>query len=88
MNFTRTVHPKHAPILGLFLNGYEPMRRQMDDACRKTLLDIAPLVFSKWYFTTLAPDTILSPANIIGMEISDAEKNTDCVNFIISLCRI
>ena len=49
MKFTRTVHPKHAPILGLFLNGYEPMRRQMDESCRKALLEIAPLVFSKWY---------------------------------------
>ena len=41
---TNSVQAKHAPLLGLFLNGYENMRQQMDAPCRRPLLEIAPLV--------------------------------------------
>ncbi|MBR3992421.1 MAG: hypothetical protein IKI92_01005, partial [Anaerotignum sp.] len=63
MKTERPVKPKHAPLLGLFLNGYEHMRQKMDEPCRRPLLEIAPLAFGKWYYTALANETILSPAN-------------------------
>ena len=68
MKTARPVKPKHAPLLGLFLNGYETMREKMDDPCRRPLLDIAPLAFGKWYYTALANETILSPANILDLD--------------------
>ena len=74
MKQARPVQPKHAPLLGLFLNGYENMRQKMDAPCRRPLLDIAPLAFGKWHYTALASETILSPANILAL---DLEKDGD-----------
>ena len=74
MKQARPVQPKHAPLLGLFLNGYENMRQKMDAPCRRPLLDIAPLAFGKWLYAALAPETILSPANILAL---DLEKDAD-----------
>jgi len=72
------VKPKHAPLLGLFLNGYEHMRQKMDEPCRRPLLDIAPLAFGKWYYTALANETILSPANILSLDFpADANDTTE-----------
>ena len=45
---TPSVQAKHAPLLGIFLNGYENMRQKMDAPCRRPLLEIAPLVVSFW----------------------------------------
>ena len=70
------VKPKHAPLLGLFLNGYDHMRQKMDEPCRRPLLDIPPLAFSKWYYTALANETILSPANILGLDFPSDNENT------------
>ena len=70
MKTARPVKAKHAPLLGLFLNGYEEMRQKMDESCRRPLLDIAPLAFSKWYYTALAQETILSPE--VRKTITDA----------------
>ena len=71
---TNSVQAKHAPLLGLFLNGYENMRQKMDAPCRRPLLEIAPLVFGKWYYAALAKETILSPANLFAL---DLQKDTD-----------
>lgn len=73
---TNSVQAKHAPLLGLFLNGYENMRQKMDAPCRRPLLEIAPLVFGKWYYAALAQETILSPANLFALDLqrdSDAK---------------
>ena len=40
MKQARPIQAKHAPLLGLFLNGYENMRQKMDEPCRRPLLDI------------------------------------------------
>ena len=79
MKTARPVKAKHASLLGLFLNGYEEMRQKMDEPCRRPLLDIAPLAFSKWYYTALAQETILSPANILGLDFHhlDADDKTE-----------
>ena len=78
MKTARPVKAKHAPLLGLFLNGYENMRQKMDEPCRRPLLDIAPLAFGKWYYTALANETILSPANILDLDFHpDAEDKTE-----------
>lgn len=74
MKTERPVKPKHAPLLGLFLNGYEHMREKMDEPCRRPLLDIAPLAFGKWYYTALANETILSPANILDLDFHADDK--------------
>ncbi len=78
MKTARPVKAKHAPLLGLFLNGYENMRQKMDEPCRRPLLDIAPLAFGKWCYTALAHETILSPANILSLDFpSDADDTTE-----------
>ena len=76
MKTAKPVKPKHAPLLSLFLNGYETMRQQMDEACRRPLLDIAPLAFGKWYYTALAEETILSPANILELDLNTDADHT------------
>ncbi len=77
MKPTKTVQAHFAPLLGFFLNAYEPLRQKMDPATHRPLLEVAPLAFSKWYYTTLASDTILSPANIIGKYLHGAEEDTE-----------
>jgi hypothetical protein len=54
------------------------MRQKMDEPCRRPLLDIAPLAFGKWYYTALANETILSPANILSLDFQyDADNKTE-----------
>lgn len=78
MKTARPVKAKHAPLLGLFLNGYENMRQKMDEPCRRPLLDVAPLAFGKWYYTALANETILSPVNILDLDFkTDADDTTE-----------
>lgn len=77
MNSAKPAQPKHLPLLELFYNGYETLRRKMDEPAQAPLLKMAPLAFSKWYYTALAADTILSPANIIGMDLSGTDENTE-----------
>ena len=50
------------------------MRQKMDAPCRRPLLEIAPLVFGKWYYAALAKETILSPANLFAL---DMQKDSD-----------
>lgn len=74
MRAAKHTPPRHLPLLGLFFNNYEAMRQKMDAETQPALLDIAPLVFSKWFYTSLATDTILSPANIIGKDLGDPSR--------------
>lgn len=77
MKPTKTVQAHLAPLLGFFLNAYEPLRQKMEPVCHRPLLDAAPLAFSKWYYTALAEETILSPANIIATFLHGAEADTE-----------
>ena len=78
MKSAKPVQPKHASLLSLFLNGYETMRQKMDEPCRRPLLDVAPLVFGKWCYTALAQETILSPANLLALDLeTDADDKTE-----------
>ena len=77
MKPTKTVQAHLAPLLGFFLNAYEPLRQKMPPACQRPLLDVAPLAFSKWYYTALASDTILSPANVVGNFLHGAQEDTE-----------
>ncbi|MDO4530994.1 MAG: hypothetical protein Q4C06_03350, partial [Bacillota bacterium] len=75
MKTEKPVKVKHAPLLGMFLDGYENMRQKMDAPCRRPLLDAAPLAFGKWYHSALANETILSPANILSLDFSHEEDD-------------
>ena len=78
MKTEKPVKAKHAPLLGIFLDGYENMRQKMDAPCRRPLLDTAPLAFGKWYHSALANETILSPANILSLDFSaEADEKTE-----------
>lgn len=80
---TNSVQAKHAPLLGLFLNGYENMRQQMDAPCRRPLLEIAPLVFGKWYYAALAKENHPFPCQslCIGFAKGFRCKNRICVYY-------
>lgn len=75
MNQKQTTQPRHIELLSLFLNGYTGMCAHMDLTCQKGLKEASPLVFSKWYYTAIAADTLLSPANIIAQDLNS--KNED-----------
>lgn len=78
MKLAKPVKTEHVALLRLFLNGYDTMRQKMDAPCRRPLLEIAPLVFGKWYYTALANETILSPANLLDLELKqDADDQTE-----------
>lgn len=62
----------HEKLLRLFLDEYPSTCKHMDASCHEGLRDIAPLVFAKWYYTTLSTDTLLSPANIIWQDMSQS----------------
>lgn len=77
MKSAKRTLPRHMPLLGLFLNEYEGMRQKMDAETLPPLLEIAPLVFSKWYYTALAANTILSPANIISKDLEEKGEGSE-----------
>ena len=77
MNQKQITQPRHNHLLSLFLNGYTSMCAHMDLACQKGLKDAAPLVFSKWYYTAIAADTLLSPANIVGQDLDNQNEGKE-----------
>lgn len=72
MKYKQNINPRHSHLLSLFINGYTSMCAHMDSSCQKGLKDAASLAFSKWYYTAIAEDTLLSPANIISQD-SDSQ---------------
>ncbi len=78
MKPAKRIRPRHLPLLEMFLNEYEAMRQKMDAEAMPALLEIAPLIFGKWYHSALVAETILSPANIIS---KDLEKSGSCSEF-------
>lgn len=74
MNHKQLTLSRHKQLLDFFLNGYATMCAHMDTSCQQGLKDAAPLVFSKWYYTATAANTLLSPANIIGQNM-DGKKD-------------
>ncbi len=65
---------QHKQLLHLFTTEYEKYVSHMDKETQKELRQVAPMVFAKWYHTTLAPDTILSPINIISLDFDTENK--------------
>lgn len=70
---TNTNVSAYQKLLELFTTEYEKYFSYMDIDCQPALLDLTPLVFAKWYHTALAEETILTPANIINMELADEQ---------------
>ena len=62
---------RHEDLLQLFTTEYEKYASRMDPEAMDGLWDIAPMVFSKWYYTALTGETILTPANIIHCDEED-----------------
>ena len=62
---------RHEDLLQLFTTEYEKYASRMDPEVMDGLWDIAPMVFSKWYYTALTGETILTPANIIHCDEED-----------------
>ncbi len=62
---------RHEDLLQLFTTEYEKYASRMDLEAMDGLWDIAPMVFSKWYYTALTGETILTPANIIHCDEED-----------------
>ena len=68
---------RHAHLLQYFLESYTDMVNHMDDHLQTALADLAPLVFAKWYHTALTADTILSPANILTMDLKSNDTSAE-----------
>lgn len=71
-----TDQPRHEDLLQLFTTEYEKYASHMDPEVTDGLWDIAPLLFSKWYYTALTGETILTPANIIQCDTEDPAAET------------
>ena len=57
MKPAKRIRPRHLPLLEMFLNEYEAMRQKMDAEAMPALLEIAPLIFGKWYHSALVAET-------------------------------
>lgn len=79
MKYEQTTQPRHNQLLSLFLNGYTDMVAHMDSFCQKGLKETAPLAFSKWYYTAVAADTLLSPANIIAQDLNSQDEEKEYI---------
>lgn len=76
---------RHNHLLSLFLNGYTSMYAHMDKSCLNGLKNVAPLAFSKWYYTAIAADTLLSPANIISQDLETSSEGVE-FQYALHLC--
>jgi hypothetical protein len=77
MKYEQTTQTRHNQMLNLFLNGYTDMVAHMDAYCQKGLKEAAPLAFTKWYYTAIAADTLLSPANIVGQDLNSQDEGKE-----------
>jgi hypothetical protein len=85
MKHKQIVQERHSHLLGLFLNGYTSMYAHMDAICQNGLKNAVPLAFSKWYYTAIAADTLLSPANIIAQDI-EGQTEGKTFQYTLRLC--
>ncbi len=69
MKKTALAQSKHITLLQLFHAEFEGVYRHMVPSCKKELLDLVPTMFNKWCFTSLLKETVLTPANIIAIDI-------------------
>lgn len=63
---------RHEDLLQLFTTEYEKYVSRMDPDAIDGLWSIAPMLFSKWYYTALTGETILTPANIIQCDLENS----------------
>lgn len=77
MKHEQITQPQHSHLLSLFSNGYTSMCAHMDLSCQKGLKETAPLAFTKWYYTAIAADTLLSPANIVSQDLEKAREGVE-----------
>lgn len=77
MKYKQITQPQHSHLLSLFLNGYTSMCDHMDLSCQKGLKETASLAFTKWYYTAIAADTLLSPANIVSRDLKKVREGVE-----------
>ncbi len=73
-NHTNDIPEHHQALLELFTNRYLPLCKEMDGACHEELLAIAPLLFGKWYHAALIENTLLSPSNMLLLELPEVDQ--------------
>lgn len=61
----------HFELLHIFGDEFEKVYRHMEPSCHGGLLELASVLFHKWYVSTLVSETILSPANIISRDLQN-----------------
>ena len=79
-----TLEDSHLYLFQFFTKGFTQVYRQMESEKREGLLTLAPVLFQKWYSSTLVTETILSPAYIIAADkrVSLSEGETACYQLI------
>lgn len=74
---------KDKKLFSYFITGFESILVHMEHKYRISLLELAPLVFRRWYYSTLMEDTVLSPANIL--ELEDRHSGSSGIYSAVSL---
>lgn len=69
MENTSVTNEKHLELLHIFGDEFEKIYRHMEPCCHTGLLNLASVIFHKWYVSTLVPETLLSPANIVNRDL-------------------
>ena len=77
MDYIPNIEEKHAYLLNLFHEGYDSIAKHMDASAKEPLEQAKSMVFHKWFYTSLAVDTLLSPANIIRQDLHDEHPKSE-----------
>ena len=76
----KPLHPTAPTFLTKYFTlGFDEILSTFTSAEKQKILDISPLFFKKWYYSTFFEDTVLSPANILN---SYYTKNKNEVAYI------
>ena len=75
----------HKQLLEFFSKSFFEVYNNMDKEVQPTLLEVAPILFRRWYVSALIPETTLSPSVAFRIDFSKKLSSENIYSYIMTL---
>lgn len=75
----------HKQLLEFFSKSFFEVYNNMDKEVQPTLLEVAPILFRRWYVSALIPETTLSPSVAFRIDFSKKLSSENVYSYIMTL---
>ncbi len=74
---------KHKQLLTIFQQDFFQIYHQLDEAVQKHILKIAPILFRRWYVSSIIPETTLSPSVAFRIDFAQQLQNQNVYYYVM-----